>query len=183
MRKSFIAALFGLLVILSPAWLFSETAPDKADNLEMGYVEVEDIVWKKAEGKPEHPQRGLFYVYVPITRGILAPQESGAVARYEIPAGRYQAVAYSSRARFDVGITLRDHSPFHAGVVSNTYYLELFSFEVDPKKVTVIQGYIGPYRTENLRDRDQRNSGGYTAYWEPRVDNIAKQAMTKGESF
>ena len=181
MRKTNIILLVSLLVILSPSWLFSERVQDKGKSLTVGYVAVRDVVWEAAQGKPEHPQRGVFYIYVPMFRATLTPHESGAVARYQMPAGRYEAVAYSSKARFDIGVTHRDHSPFHAGVVSDTYYLEYFSFEVKAEKVTLIQGYIGSYRTENLQEADKRNSGGYIAYWEPRIKSMTIKPMARIE--
>lgn len=81
------------------------------------------------------------------------------MVRHDLLPGRYEALAYSSKGKFNVELTLRDHSPYHAGVVSNTYYVEYFSFEVESEKVTVIQGYIRPYRTKDLHEKDREDSG------------------------
>lgn len=104
------------------------------------------------------------------------------MVRYDLLPGRYEAVTYSSRGKFNVELTLRDHSPYHAGVVSNTYYVEYISFEVESEKVTVIQGYMRLYRTKDLHEKDREDSGGYTAYWEPRVQTIEKRAISMQES-
>ena len=179
MRKRVVTALFGLLVILVPPGVSSQEIPEKKESLKPGYVEVVDVVWKKAQGKPKHPQRGLFSIYVPKYGVILEPDKSGSGVRCGLLAGQYEAVAYSTRGKFNLVVTLRDHSPYHNGVVSNTYYLECFSFEVEADKVTKIRGYINPYRSGNLHEHDNRNSGGYTAYWEPRIETISKESAGK----
>ncbi|UCG13929.1 MAG: hypothetical protein JSU72_05505 [Deltaproteobacteria bacterium] len=140
---------------------------------------MEDTVWQMARGNPPHPQRGLFSVYIPKHSKALEPHRKDRRVRYALAAGRYQAVAYSSRGKFNVVITFRDHSPYHSGVISDTYYLELFSFEVEPEMGTSIRGCVRPYRTGNLSEKDRRNSGGYSAYWEPRIEAVTKRALTK----
>jgi hypothetical protein len=178
MKKSLFAALLSLIVILPPPWVVSRENLDEVVRLKPGYVEVEDIVWKGAQGEPKHSQRGLFSVYIPTYSLVLEPGDAGSTLRHDLLPGRYEAVAYSSKGKFNVVITFRDHSPFHGGIVSNTYYVEYFSFEVQPEKVTSIQGYIGPFKTENLAETDRRNSGGYTAYWEPRIETIKKKSVS-----
>ena len=178
MKRSLFAALLSLIVILPPPWVVSKGILDEAERLKPGYVEVEDIVWKRAQGDPKHSQRGLFSVYIPRYSLVLEPGDVGSTSRHDLLPGHYEAVAYSSKGKFNVVITFRDHSPYHGGIVSNTYYVEYFSFEVQPEKVTSIQGYIGPFKTENLVETDRKNSGGYTAYWEPRIETITKGAVT-----
>jgi hypothetical protein len=175
MTKSVLAALFSLLIILLPPWAFSQETSEKKESLKPGYVEVVDVVWKEAQGKPNHPQRGRFSVYVPKYGVILEPDKSGSGARHDLLAGQYEAVAYSTKGKFNSVVTFRDHSPYHKGVVSNTYYLEYFSFKVEADKVTKIRGYINPYKSGNLHEHDEENSGGYTAYWEPRIERITKE--------
>ncbi len=175
MTKSAVAALFSLLLILPPPWVSAQETLEKKESLKPGYVEVVDVVWKEANGKPNHPQRGRFSVYVPKYGVILEPDKSGSGARHGLLAGQYEAVAYSTKGKFNLVVTYRDHSPHHKGVVSNTYYLEYFSFKVEADKVTKIQGYMNPYRSGNLHEHDKKNSGGYTAYWEPRIETITKE--------
>ena len=182
MRKSLIAIGLGLFVLLMPLWVASEQTAEKRENSTPGYIVVEDVVWKEAQGKPNHPQRGLFSLYIPQHSLVIEPGPAGSSVRHDLFPGRYEAVAYSSRGKFNVELTLRDHSPYHAGVVSNTYYVDYFSFEVESEKVTVIQGYIGPYKTKDLPEMDREDSGGYTAYWEPRVKIIEKRAIRMEES-
>ena len=147
------------------------------DSDPLGYVEVEDVVWRTAHGDPPHPQRGVFSVYVPRYAISLEPGRLGKAARFGVIPGRYRAVAYSSRGKFNVVITLRDHSSYHVGDISNTYYLEHFTFRVEPEMVTTIRGYINPYRTKDLQETDRRNSGGYSAYWEPKIVTIVNRQV------
>jgi hypothetical protein len=130
-----------------------------------------------AQGNPPHPQRGVFSVYVPKYSISLEPDKLGRAPRFGVSPGSYEAVAYSSRGKFNVVITLRDNSPYHGGVISNTYYLEHFRFEVEKARVTIIRGFMNPYRTKNLGETDRRNSGGYSAYWEPMVEAIITKAI------
>ena len=130
MKKSLFAALLSLIVILPPSWVVSKENLDEVKRLKPGYVEVEDIVWKRSQGEPEHSQRGLFSVYIPRYSLVLEPGDAGSTLRHDLLPGNYEAVAYSSKGKFNVVITFRDHSPYHAGDISNTYYLEHFSFEV-----------------------------------------------------
>ena len=107
MKKSLLPALFSLIVILLPPWVTSREIPDKAENLRPGYVEVEDVVWKKAQGKPKHIQRGLFSVHVPQYGISLEPDHTGSAESYSLLPGRYHAVAYSSKGKFNVVVTFR----------------------------------------------------------------------------
>ena len=182
MRKSLLAIGLSFFVLLVPLWVASEKTADQVANSKPGYLEVEDVVWKEAQGKPNHPQRGLFSLYIPQYSLVIEPDPTGSTVRHDLLPGRYEAVAYSSRGKFNVELTLRDHSPYHAGVVSNTYYVKYFSFEVESEKVTLIQGYMRPYRTKDLHEKDREESGGYTAYWEPRIETIEKRAISMQES-
>ena len=167
-----------LAVSLLPLGQASHTIQDRDRDLEpLGYVEVEDVVWRTAQGDPQHPQRGVFSVYVPRYAVSLEPARLGKAARFGVIPGRYMAVAYSSRGKFNVVITFRDHSSYHAGDISNTYYLEHFSFRVEPEMVTTVRGYINSYRTKDLQETDRKNSGGYSAYWEPNIVAIVSRAV------
>ena len=178
MRESFFATLMILTLSLLPLGQASHNIQNRdRDSEPLGYVEVEDVVWRTTQGDPQNPQRGVFSVYVPRYAISLEPDRLGRAARFGVKPGRYGAVAYSSRGKFNVVVTMRDHSSYHAGDISNTYYLEYFTFRVEPEMVTTIRGYMNPYRSRDLQETDRRNSGGYSAYWEPKIVTIVNRAV------